>query len=352
MKRRVGVVINQGIGDAILLIPLLKTLKSDTSIHITGILPERHVAIPLLQPWQLIDDYLTLSNRVIKGVPSSLRYLHLFDEIILNHVAASKWWILKALLMGKQVTTNREIPAGFSKIRYLPPKKRVHDIWQNLRLVDTHSSENDAYNTLVNSTPASNLSTRALAKFGLRAPYFVLQPVAANNQVQFKNWGISHWRSFLTMLVAYFPSHQVVLVGDNHEISEASLLSTVAPARIVSTVGQTSIMEAMQIVGHSAAYIGLDSGWVHFSTALGKPTFTIWGGSDPLQYGYERFDAKLHRDICSYLPCHPCNAWPDRNTSRVEKAETCPDYRCILDVAPAYAFEEFVRFWGEITEEQ
>ena len=87
----------------------------------------------------------------------------------------------------------------------------------------------------------------------------------------------------------------------------------------------------MEIIYHSTLYIGLDSGLMHIAVAFSKPTFTIWGASNPVLYGYA-WAGKQHHIVSLNLNCAPCSAWINPNTSRVTDPLRCPDFKCIKEI--------------------
>ena len=99
----------------------------------------------------------------------------------------------------------------------------------------------------------------------------------------------------------------------------------------------------MEIIYHSKFYIGLDSGLMHIAVALNRPTFTLWGASDPSLYGYNWLSEK-HKVVSLNLHCSPCSAWINPNTTRVDDPLKCPDFICIRDLSVEKVKTEFGHF--------
>jgi ADP-heptose:LPS heptosyltransferase len=99
----------------------------------------------------------------------------------------------------------------------------------------------------------------------------------------------------------------------------------------------------MEIIYNSKYYIGLDSGLMHIAVALNKPTFTIFGASNPKLYGYGWMGEK-HKMISLNLSCSPCSSWLNANTSRVSNPNQCPDFKCIKGISIELVTKELDKF--------
>ena len=301
----------------------------------------------IIERWSLKVRYFKTPKSLLGKMKHSIKHINFFHEIILNHIAASKLWMIYCLIISKKTTTNRSfnILNKLRSIKYIPPISNMHEIWQNLCLVDKHFKLNRQY---IYPKPKPNLNK--LADEYIKKPYIILQPVSANNQNNYKNWPIQNWALFIDSLLRYLPSYHIVLIGDSNETEAGKfLLDNICNPNLQSTIGRTGLTEVFHLIANAHGYIGPDSGWRHACVAYEVPTFCIWGATSPIQYGYEYlFHSNKHKDICTKLPCHPCYAWPTRNSSRVTNARNCPDYMCIKELSPRKVFDEFILFWNKL----
>jgi ADP-heptose:LPS heptosyltransferase len=72
---------------------------------------------------------------------------------------------------------------------------------------------------------------------------------------------------------------------------------------------------------------------MHIAGCVGTPTITVWGGSDPELFGWQKIDRSKHRVLQKKLSCHPCNRWISPNTSKVELPSMCPDFECLQQIS-------------------
>jgi len=102
----------------------------------------------------------------------------------------------------------------------------------------------------------------------------------------------------------------------NEEVSELS------GVRCLNLAGKLSIRESMALYKLMHLAIGVDSGPVHLSAAVGTPTLAIFGPTDPQRW---RPFGPLHGVVYDQqLSCRPCNY-----------KKTCDDRRqCLTELSP------------------
>lgn len=326
-----------GVGDAILLVPLVNQLKQQ-GYRVTGLFTSPFHCESVFENTDLFD-----AIEVKKSKPSlllfSLLHFRSYEAVYLNHFAYSPSQLSIAALLGKAVYCNYKdyTPAQSSKaIHFIEPRTNTHDALQHVLL-------NDSRATLTGLNFDVRYKTQNTNRFELSGNYVVLQISSANNKAPYKNWPTEKWLALLQYLDQKLPGTQFVVLGDDSELALTKTLSTLNNKNIVSLIGKTQLSDVMEIVFHSGFYIGLDSGIMHMAVALNKPTFTLWGASNPTLYGYAWLSEK-HKVVSLNLPCAPCSAWIGRNTSRVDDPLKCPDFKCIRDMPVEMVTEELNNF--------
>ena len=186
------------------------------------------------------------------------------------------------------------------------------------------------YSLLIFSFCTTNTSKKTL--FNLPKDYIVIQASSANNSAPYKNWDFEKWLGLFKHLQIKSPNTTLVLLGDNTELHLNEKINSTNYPNVISLISKTTLNDAMEIIYQSQFYIGLDSGLMHIAVALNKPTFTIWGASNPTLYGYNWMGAK-HKVISLNLACAPCSSWLNANISRVSNPTLCPDFKCIEGIS-------------------
>lgn len=126
----------------------------------------------------------------------------------------------------------------------------------------------------------------ACAKAGLLPdrPLVVFAPGAEFGSA--KRWPPGHFAALAQAIVAHAPLAQVALLGspkDRAVCDEvlAGVAGTPAAAAVLNVAGQTSLAEAVALIGHSAAVVSNDSGLLHVASSLDRPVVAIYGPTDP-----------------------------------------------------------------------
>ncbi len=343
-----AVFISSGLGDAVLMVPLVKKLKEDGKI--TGFFD------PTFQCQQLFDDNdlfekIILLRRNTDYVKTLIKYKNKFDISFLNYFSATRKNLLLAVSLSKETRTNKlpNILPGIKKsnINFIEPKKGIHDAEQNLRLLDLndqHITLNEKDFTIDYTREKSSEETLDIPN----APYLAIQICSANNIHQYKNWPMNYWIELLKLLSKQYEEFHFVLIGDANESSLASQIVESDIERVHSLVGCTSISELTSIIRNSRLFIGLDGGPMHISVSQGTPTFTIWGASDYNLYGYQDINKENNQIVYKEISCHPCNSWIAPNTSRVMDPQECPDFACIRSLNPETVLSKLIPFANRI----
>lgn len=322
-----------GVGDAILLIPLVNALKK-SGYKVTGLFTSPYDCESIFENTNLFDAIEVKKNK-ISLILFSIFNLRKFDLVFLNHFSFSKSHLILSTLFGKHIYTNyKEFTSEQSSnsIHFIEPKINTHDALQHLHLFNPTANLQDLNFTL-NYKPQQN------NKFNLPSNYIVVQASSANNKAPFKNWPFENWLH----LFKHVSNKTIVLLGDATETHLNNAIISKEFPHVISLIGKTNLNEVMEIIYHSKFYIGLDSGLMHIAVALNKPTFTIWGASNPKLYGYD-WMGERHKVISLNLPCAPCSSWLNANATRVTNPNQCPDFKCIKEISVEMVTKELDSF--------
>ncbi len=338
MKQKKAIVFfSAGLGDALLLIPLIKRLKLQ-GYQVAGLFNSKMPCKELMQGTGLLNELIDVKNKIEQGLLSLKKAGH-YDIAFLNYFAGNRKNLLTAAIIAKQISTNRKLNSSLTKsfakkIKYIEPVKNMHDAEQNLLLA---GEQNFILKDLeIPEAQKPNLN--------LPAEYIALQISSGNIEVAYKNWPFTHWTTFLKSLLEKYPKKQIVLLGNASDVAFATKLRKEFGEKIISLAGKTSITEAMQILSHCNLFIGLDGGLMHLAVAYNKPTFTIWGPSSEKLYGYQQFNATLHKCVRLNLTCFPCSAWINQNTTKAKEPELCPDHACMKQLGANEVFTQFIKY--------
>ena len=178
-------------------------------------------------------------------------------------------------------------------------------------------------NPKLNIAPASkqSVSTKLQAAAINEKSIYVLCPGAEYGVT--KRWPAEYFAKLAQQLIGNAPDAHVILLGGkgDHILGEDITAQVQNTSQIHNWCGDTSLDEAIALIGMSKVLISNDSGLMHIGAALAVPQVAIFGSSDPHHTPPLSEKARV---IWLNLPCSPCH-----------KRE-CPlgHLKCLKDILP------------------
>ena len=196
-----------------------------------------------------------------------------------------------------------------------------------LSTVMDHSQDmdtNQSANPQLNISPTAKQSVSAkLQTAGIYTKIIYVLCPGAEYGVS-KRWPTEHFATLAQQLILNQPEAHVILLGSKGDQALGEDIQTKAghSQRIHNWCGDTSLDEAIALIGMSTALVSNDSGLMHIGAALKVPQVAIFGSSDPEHTPPLSDNAQV---IWLNLPCSPCH-----------KRE-CPlgHLKCLKDILPA-----------------
>lgn len=173
-----------------------------------------------------------------------------------------------------------------------------------------------------------------VGKFGLHpGEYIAVQPIVSNSGLTPKKWPAEHWRDLLARLLD--AGETVVLLGDASE--SFSLQPGPGKGRVFNLMGRTSLTDLAAIVKSAKRVIAADSGIAHLAAVQGAPTLVLWGPTSltknrPLGPGVKILNLSVS--------CAPCTGAPGLK-GEAEALSTCSyGNKCMRDLSPDRVLHE------------
>jgi heptosyltransferase-2 len=142
-----------------------------------------------------------------------------------------------------------------------------------------------------------------------------------------KRWPTNHFTTLADNLIHTHSNAHIILLGSksDHRLAEEILQQSQIQKNIHNWCGNTSLDEAIALIGAAKAVVSNDSGLMHIAAALKTPQVAIFGSSDPAHTPPLSENAKV---IWLNLPCSPCHK------------KECPlgHLRCLKDILPQQVF--------------
>ena len=138
-----------------------------------------------------------------------------------------------------------------------------------------------------------------------------------------KRWPSNHFAMLAQSLIDENINTQVILLGSRSDQKiAADILSQVnKKSHLHNWCGNTSLDEAIALIGMAKIVVSNDSGLMHIAAALKTPQVAIFGSSDPAHTPPLSDKAKI---VWLNLPCSPCH----------KKACPLGHLKCLNDILP------------------
>jgi ADP-heptose:LPS heptosyltransferase len=182
--------------------------------------------------------------------------------------------------------------------------------------------------------------------------YVVINPNASDLLLE-RRWPASHSIAAIEHLAAL--GHQVALMGAKNEQpyvqSLFDALSAQARSSVVNTAGRLTLGQLLALLEASACVLTNDTGPMHMSIALQRPTVCLFGPANPEHYGQNLPQVEIFygRVFCS--PClyeadePPCNG----NNICMQRIEPEPVVEAVHRLSSSNSYTKLSQPSGRIT---
>lgn len=307
---KIAIVISTGLGNAIMMVPMMNDLKR-AGHNLIGIFTSEFGCEELFRLSSILDDHIVLGSKT-KLAAFGIANVNRFDGIILDQFAATKKHFVLARLIAKQAWIQQgptPIPSVLSKKSKITPVNSEHGVLQLKHLVqDLANFDSIDYSFIPKIKPQNHI---------------IFQPGSGNNKTPWKNWPIDNWIEVLKEI-----QQPIIAIGDTSETAFIPQLEAAKLPHLEIKIGKQSLEDLLNDINSANAYIGHDSGPMHMAVACNVPTFTIWGGSPKNIYAYDEL-------------------LPEKNKVIVGKASE-GKAEMISDLTPKHVLNELNSFLDEL----
>jgi ADP-heptose:LPS heptosyltransferase len=157
-------------------------------------------------------------------------------------------------------------------------------------------------------TPADlEVAARVLSEAGLagRRPRVAIHPSGGR---AIKQWPLARWREVATRLQRAFGA-AIVFTGSAADRALAAEVAQGLPETAHDLTGRLGVTETMAVIGALDLFLSPDTGPMHLACAVGTPSVSVFGPSDPGRYfsGGTGAPGTRHVVVRADLWCSPCN---------------------------------------------
>ncbi len=145
----------------------------------------------------------------------------------------------------------------------------------------------------------------ALNPGSVRKKYIIINPNASDLRLE-RRWPAAEFITVIEKLNALFPEYNLILVGAKNERQYVDVLYSGLKPEIakcvLNTAGKFTLYELFALINDCSLIITNDTGPMHISFSLEKPTVALFGPASPSQYGQNKNVFGIYRN----LYCSPC----------------------------------------------
>lgn len=280
------------LGDVILCIPLLKTIRKFYPSARIALLTRNGLS-PLLSATGVVDEIIEVDKKSRASRKKAfLRAKEFSPELIISPHQSFRTALWTRLLRPKLSVglTRWNNFFGFTKGNKRDPK--LHDVLRQLSVLKALGiEESDWIKELKVEIPSSN-------EFHKFKGAIALSP---GSQWNTKQWTIEGFSG----VGNHFKGRKVLILGAPNEKELADELSLLIP-HAINLCGHTNLIEMAQILKQCSVLFANDSGATHIASLVGLPVVTVFGPTVPSQ-GYGPWNPRSAIVEVS-LPCRPCGA--------------------------------------------
>lgn len=152
------------------------------------------------------------------------------------------------------------------------------------------------------------------------SPYALIH---AGGSTPDKHWPTSSFQAVTDHLTSR--GLEIVMTGDDSDTARARAIAGKTRATIRNLTGSRDLAQTAALCANAKLFIGPDSGLAHLAVAYGVPTVTLFGSSDPGKWGHN--NVANYRAVRIPLACSPCAIFG--------YTKPCRHFSCIRGISPA-----------------
>lgn len=299
-----------GIGDLILLLPVIKLLKDKApAVRITLLTNERTREVVEGQPF--IDEVIYWTPRTplhaIKSLLSVFTKIKGKFDLIIDAEHYYNFSSIMAFL------SNAPYRIGFSMAKQSRKKLFTHRVGYQVHEHESRNfmalasplldvPENPVLVSPLTEPEDSKFADDILKNVSKDKPIIVIHP-GTSDSAKSRRWAAGNFKNLVNRLTGKLGA-LVILTGTE---TEREMLETIAGESgkdsVVNLAGRTSIGTIAEIAKRSDLFISCDTGPMHVAASAGVPTIGLFGPNTPEKWGPY---GKKGRAIYKPPTCSPC----------------------------------------------
>jgi len=321
-EKKVLVFLQAGIGDAIMRIPALKSLK-DNNFYVSILIANKDIGELFLKE-NLIDDYLLTdfggkSYSVFNKLGKLDRLYQLIKKI------NSKDFNTIYFFEGRALPITIFSIFLKSKDKYMMSKYWVSNLFSKCLEVDYHQlHKTESSNQLLelSGLKSKNQDIFLNSFNSKKQPNYIAILSGSSHQEKAKRWDYSSYNQLIKMIIKKNPNKKFLFFGMGNEKDVLNYIDRDLLPHIEEYFGKLTLIETIEKLSTCNIAIGGDSGLMHISNALKVNCVVVFGPT--LEHWIKPIGnkVKIFKSTRDCAPCYP------------QKQFGCENNECMIDTKP------------------
>lgn len=185
------------------------------------------------------------------------------------------------------------------------------------------------------SSEAKDFAEKFFLKENLKEGNLIIS-ISLTSRRKFNFYSLERYANICDWLIDECSAKVILVWGPDEDKIVREIVSKMKNEPLISPPTQT-LLELGAILERCDLHIGNDNGTKHIATAVGKPTFTIYGPNSPQSWTYP--DSQRHIYIKKEVECQDCE----------KEKHSCKSLEC-LDYSVGEVKEKLLEFLGSLNE--
>ncbi|MFH1760287.1 MAG: glycosyltransferase family 9 protein, partial [bacterium] len=271
---KILIIIADGLGDYMLLTPVIRALKIKYPSAQISILAKEYLK-EFLEAQQLISKVITnplagrYGHQTFFNLLNHLRKIN-FDLILNTRIEPEYAWLTFLCWAKISLGDRSRILHSFmyNHGTFIKMHDSRHEISNNLILLKKVGADKTTPEMMVNSTPQAQQNiSEILSGINKTAPIITFQVSSGGGN---KPWLPEKFGALARELTKKLNAN-IVLIGTGKDLPIAEIILSICPKNVMDLTGKISLLELTALLQKTNLHIGVDSGPMHIASALKKP---------------------------------------------------------------------------------
>ena len=340
--------IAQGIGDFVIAMPLIQSIKSQDSTAVIDIFTcsdKRRIGLNKTMV-ELQGDIRHCYYYTKDELFHSLMFLlkagyHSYDYgIVLEHLSSKYMssWPSKIINFCCKTTIGAHNPyngATYKKTINRPDSYYIYDLENDILKqlgFEPTIIQRKSYSLDKNPVSEPIISNHPSIVFCIGSGHVANEKLHNPYALSLKSWPTKNWVELGNKLVQR--GYEVILIGGSMEQGMIEPYHDELDSRIVSFIGKHSIKESFQVVREADLVVGVDTGLIHAAAMQETATLTLFGCTDPnIVKPFGPYSKIIHHAV----ECSPCLGY--------DQSYTCTNNKCMQGISVTAVLESILHIF-------